>query len=1130
MGRRVFIEMGYTLGLDIGITSVGFGVIDVENQKIIESGVRLFSEGKSEATKERRELRGNRRSIRRKAHRLSRVRKLLEENGFFMGDTSTSSPYASRCKGLTQKLEREELYASLYQLAKHRGISFLEDIEGDSSNENDYLKSIKINEDLLKDKYPCEIQLDRLRVYGKTRGNVQVVDEETGEHLVLMNVFPAEAYKKEAMAILTTQKTYYPEITDKFIEKYKELLSQKRKYYEGPGNEKSRTDYGIYRENGETWTDLFENLIGECSLCEGAQRASKFSKTAQKYNLLNDLNNLSFNGNKLTTAQKEEIYHLLIQPKKTIQPLNVLAKIAGCKKEEFEGCRKDAKGKPEIHSMKDYRQFRYYLLETTGFDIETLDDAVFDEMAKWLTLNGTPSVIRSMIDEKLKLELDESVVDEIINFRKKNTNMFSGWHSYSIQGIDLLLDELWETTENQMQIISRLNLGGTRKIEYKGKKLPVSAIVSNIKNPVVRTSVRESLKIVNEMMNRYKKLDHVVIEMARESNSIEEKKRIKDAQNQAVKMKKKVMEAAKKEFCFSDEVYRSQANFNTKLRLWYEQSGKCVYSGKDISVKDLVFNPHLFQIDHIIPKSISFDDSLTNKVLCYASENQNKGQRSPRAYFKTTYATRSYEAFKQEVLFLNNEGKGLLPTAKKELLLLEEDLNKYETRQAFKNRNLVDTRYSSRYVLNTLQDFFAANKRETKVSVVRGKFTANLRRRWGINKDRDEGFSHHALDALIIASVPHLKLFNNTQVLSQENSLLIDENTGELLKPLESNAYDRQAFLAPFESFIDQLCESEVTCKFSHKEDSKVNRAIANQTVYAVHQNVKLKKCKVNGDSFELDSSTGETYVIRKIDNIYEDLSVTGSKKENTFMKQYKKNKTAFLMYHYDKQTFEQLENALAPYALHENPLLAYYQEHGPFRKYSRKGEGTMIYSMKFLEKKLNSCLEVSNKTDGCRSGVMLSLKPWRTDVYFNRETKRYVFVGMKHADMRFQKGRGDYGISLEDYQVIQRQFGIEMSLQDIQSYMTDKTYNSNSSPFIFCFSLYKNNYFSLQSVTSERPEVVRLLSTNIDGTIKYKPIFKEETESKLSPSKIKKMIKYNVSVTGERFEVYREKLKLNFE
>lgn len=37
--------MGYILGLDLGITSVGFGIIEEDTYKIIKYGVRLFDEG-----------------------------------------------------------------------------------------------------------------------------------------------------------------------------------------------------------------------------------------------------------------------------------------------------------------------------------------------------------------------------------------------------------------------------------------------------------------------------------------------------------------------------------------------------------------------------------------------------------------------------------------------------------------------------------------------------------------------------------------------------------------------------------------------------------------------------------------------------------------------------------------------------------------------------------------------------------------------------------------------------------------------------------------------------------------------------------------------------------------------------
>ncbi|MFK4998381.1 type II CRISPR RNA-guided endonuclease Cas9 [Bacillus sp. N9] len=68
------------------------------------------------------------------------------------------------------------------------------------------------------------------------------------------------------------------------------------------------------------------------------------------------------------------------------------------------------------------------------------------------------------------------------------------------------------------------------------------------------------------------------------------------------------------------------------LKLWDSQDGKCIYSGRGISIHEIVSNPTLFEIDHILPISLSFDDSQANKVLCYHEENQKKGQRTPFQY------------------------------------------------------------------------------------------------------------------------------------------------------------------------------------------------------------------------------------------------------------------------------------------------------------------------------------------------------------------------------------------------------------------------------------------------------------------------------------------------------------------
>ena len=80
--------MDYRIGLDIGITSVGWAVLenglDDEPKKLVKAGVRIFD--KAENPKDgaslalpRREARGTRRRLRRRRHRMERIRTLFEQ-------------------------------------------------------------------------------------------------------------------------------------------------------------------------------------------------------------------------------------------------------------------------------------------------------------------------------------------------------------------------------------------------------------------------------------------------------------------------------------------------------------------------------------------------------------------------------------------------------------------------------------------------------------------------------------------------------------------------------------------------------------------------------------------------------------------------------------------------------------------------------------------------------------------------------------------------------------------------------------------------------------------------------------------------------------------------------------------
>ena len=52
-----------------------------------------------------------------------------------------------------------------------------------------------------------------------------------------------------------------------------------------------------------------------------------------------------------------------------------------------------------------------------------------------------------------------------------------------------------------------------------------------------------------------------------------------------------------------------------------------------IDINDLFSNGGGYDVDHILPYSITFDDTYRNKVLVKASENRQKGNRTPYEYF-----------------------------------------------------------------------------------------------------------------------------------------------------------------------------------------------------------------------------------------------------------------------------------------------------------------------------------------------------------------------------------------------------------------------------------------------------------------------------------------------------------------
>ena len=81
--------------------------------------------------------------------------------------------------------------------------------------------------------------------------------------------------------------------------------------------------------------------------------------------------------------------------------------------------------------------------------------------------------------------------------------------------------------------------------------------------------------------------------------------------------------------------------------------------------------------------------------------------------------------------------------------------------------------------MNTLTDYFKDNEIDTKVHTVNGKLTDLFRKRINLKKDRNEDYLHHAIDALIVASIKKLRLLDG-YLAKYGFETLYDEMTGEI--------------------------------------------------------------------------------------------------------------------------------------------------------------------------------------------------------------------------------------------------------------------------------------------------------------------------------------------------------------
>jgi CRISPR-associated endonuclease Csn1 len=271
--------------------------------------------------------------------------------------------------------------------------------------------------------------------------------------------------------------------------------------------------------------------------------------------------------------------------------------------------------------------------------------------------------------------------------------------------------------------------------------------------------------------------------------------------------------------------------------LWHEQKYKCPYSGKEIT-QDQLFTRDI-EIDHILPYSMSLDNSLNNKVVCFAKENQDKGQRTPFDWIghdeeKWTIVSGAIDHYNPQ-----RKIRGKRPTIKANMDLKQlAGENKDKWQRFFMTSDQIDEIYwqprflpESGHIAREVRDFlkrlYPYKIADQKVITTKGGITYELRKWWDLNRILGNGdqkersdLRHHALDAAVIACT---------------NRKLIKNITREIQKAWPKKRPSEIYVERPWDSFEDDLAEAISQVNVSHKVQRKVKGQLHKEKFYKKH-------------------------------------------------------------------------------------------------------------------------------------------------------------------------------------------------------------------------------------------------------------------------------------------------------
>ena len=818
------------LGLDLGVGSIGWCLITLDNdekpQCILGMGSRIvplstddateFTQGKAiTKNKMRTVARTIRKGMDRYQLRREALKKVLREHGMLPDESLIKLPllelWELRARAATprKQLSLPELGRVLLHINQKRGYKHAKadeaaeaEAEGKSKSKKEkegYVAQVKGRYQVLKEKGQTIGQ----HFAEELRANKQTASRGVYyTYRIKEQVYPREAYIEEYDRIMKEQRTFYPELlTDALIGRIRDRII----FYQRPLKsckqlvstcefEKKERVVQVKRINKDGVEELVERTI-----TIGPKVAPKSSPIFQVCKVWESIQNIRLyypdgTERKLEQEEKQKLFDYLQKNDKL--SLTALRKVLKIKPKDKLWCDKlldkGIAGNTTTailrKALKGYEQYEGLLrFDLTIRDGHKADEdgvirPIVDESYQNEPLYKLWHILYSIEDRKemrralvgqlgIKEEdLDDGLMDALykIDFVKQ------GYGNKSAKFICKLLPHL---QEGKMYSEAAEAAGVRHSDSMTAQERDERSLLEEIpllqknalRQPVVEKILNQMINLVNALKREYGEIDEVRVELARELKmSREEREETTKSNNAREKKNKDIAERIKeyKEYNVTPTKSRIQ-----KYRLWKESDECCIYCGKHFGIEQFLRGEEI-EVEHIIPRSILFDDSMSNKACACRSCNQEKGNRFAMEYIQSKGREQSYI---ERVNSLFHDKK-ISYSKRQRLLMLPKDLP-----EDFIERHLRLSQYISREAQGILR------KGIRLVSASEGSVTAKLRQLWGydnilrdLNLDRyrsmgetevvtvehrdgertDERIKdwskrkdhrHHAIDALVVA-------------------------------------------------------------------------------------------------------------------------------------------------------------------------------------------------------------------------------------------------------------------------------------------------------------------------------------------------------------------------------------------